>query len=294
MSATRSKYLVHAELVDIGVVPADFDDAMAGHPLERRLNRIERVVATYLGQIDRRLSRGLQMFFGTADAALLAACEIQHRCAVLPQVSARRLALRIGIHHGVVRERSKDGVDNSWEIASQLSVDNDGIVVSETVVLALSPELRKLAVPLGDLPAGSLAYKVDWRCGIPSSASGSESVWPSSKPSRPVGAYLVLNYDQIQLELSKDNPLLTVGRDPLSDLVVAGDRMSRHHCRIEKNSDQIVLVDTSTNGTCVVREGGVELLIKKDSVVLKGKGLLFFGRLCNGERRGGVRYEVHA
>lgn len=295
MSETRSKYQVHVELLTTGAVSADFDDVVAGHPLNRRLNRIERVVATFLGRIDKRLSNGLQVFFGTADAALLAACEIQHRCAVLPQVSGYRLALRIGIHHGIVRQRSKDGVDNSWEIASQLAVADDGIVVSDIVFSALTrPELRKLATPLDDISAGSLAYKVNWRGEIPSVSYGTESVWPASQPPLTIGLYLVLHHDQMKLELAKDKPVLSIGRDPLSDLVVVGDRISRNHCRIEKKPDGIVLTDSSTNGTCVVREGGVELLIKKDSVALKGKGMLFFGRLCNGERRGGVKYEVYA
>lgn len=292
MSATRSKYQVHAELLTTGVLSADFDDALAGHPMARRLNRIERVAATYLGRVDKRLGNGLQILFDTADAALLGACEMQHRCDVLPQVSGHRLALRIGIHHGVVRQRSKDGPVNTWEIAAQLVVADDGIVVSEVVVAALSPELRKLALPLGDIPAGSLAYKVDWRGEIPSASYGGESVWPASKPPRPIGPYLVLNYDLIELELSNDNSVLTIGRDPLNDLVVTGERISRNHCRVEKKPDRIALTDTSTNGTCVVPEGGVEFMVKKNSVVLKGKGMLFFGRPCHGERRGGVRYEA--
>jgi hypothetical protein len=292
MSATRNKYQVHAELLTTGVLSADFDDALAGHPMARRLNRIERVVATYLGQVDKRLGNGLQVVFETADAALLSACEMLHRCEVLPQVSGHRLALRIGIHHGVVRQRAKDGPVNTWETAAELAVADDSIVLSEIVLAALNPELRKLALPLGDIPAGSLAYKFDWRGEIPSASHGGDSVWPASKPPRPIGPYLLLNYDQMQLELSSDNPVLTIGRDPLNDLVVTGERISRNHCRIEKKPDRIALTDTSTNGTCVVPENGVQLMVKKNSVVLKGKGMLFFGRPCNGERRGGVKYET--
>jgi len=110
---------------------------------------------------------------------------------------------------------------------------------------------------------------------------------------RPSGCYLVLHLGLKTLELTQDNPEATVGRDPLSDLVLVDDYVSRNHCRIERRFDCIVLTDSSTNGTCVVPDGGVELLVKNDSVVLRGKGLLFFGRLCNGERRGGVSYEAY-
>lgn len=43
--------------------------------------------------------------------------------------------------------------------------------------------------------------------------------------------------------------------------------------------------------TTVLRDGASELLIKNANTILRGKGLLFFGRPFNNERRGGVRYE---
>lgn len=291
MNTPRSKYQVHAELRATGVVSPDFDEALAGHPLERRLNRIERVAATYLGQIDKRLSNGLQMAFETADAALLGACEMQHRCSVLPQVAGKRLALRIGIHQGLLRQRSVDGADNAREIASQLAVADDAILVSDIVIAALSPELRQITRPFDPLPAGIAAQQVDWRSEIPSASYGGESVWPPSKAPHPVGPYLRLHYEQKTLELTQAMPLATIGREPLSHLVLEGDNVSRNHCRIERRADCIVLTDLSTNGTCVVPDEGAEILVKKGSVVLKGKGMLFFGRPCNGERRGGVRFE---
>ena len=103
MNKTRSKYLVHAVILRTGLDTTEFDDAKAGHPLERRLNRLERITASYRGRIDGRTRNTLQMTFDTADAALLSACEMQHRCAVLPQVAKQRLALRIGIHQGLIR-----------------------------------------------------------------------------------------------------------------------------------------------------------------------------------------------
>jgi hypothetical protein len=293
VNTTRSKYQVHAEVLATGIVSAELDDEKAGHPLARRLNRIERVAATYLGRVERRLNNGLQMAFETADAALLGACEMQHRCAVLPQVSGNRLVLRIGIHYGEIRQRLKDGGDNLRELASQLAVLDDGIVASGIVVDALNPELRKLTSPLSDLPAEIVAHKVDWRCEIPSAAYGSESVWPTTKDPHPIGPHLVLHYDRKTLELTQNNPAVTVGREILNDLVVVGTNISRHHCRIERRVDCIVLTDSSTNGTCVAPEEGAELFLKKDSVVLRGRGMLFFGRPCNGERRGGVKYEAY-
>ncbi len=292
MNKGRSRFVVHAELQGTGKMPADFDDIKAGRPMERRLNRMERVVAAYRGHIDARTDNGLRIVFDTADAALLGACEMQHRCAVLPQFSANRLALRIGIDHEVAKQRSKDGADTAPQIASQLAVLDDGIIASEVVVDALNADLRQFVQPTDEPQAGVAAYLVDWRGEIPAGAYGGEALWPTSKRPRAIGAYLLLHLGLKTLELTRENPTATIGREPLNDLVIVDDHVSRNHCRIERRIDGFVLVDSSTNGTCVTPDNGEETLVKNDALVLRGKGLLFFGRLCNGERRGGVRYEA--
>ena len=293
MNKTRSKYLVHAVILRTGLDTTEFDDAKAGHPLERRFNRLERITTSYRGRIDGRTRNTLQMTFDTADAALLSACEMQHRCAVLPQVAKQRLALRIGIHQGLIRQRARDGADNTQDIAMRLAVADDGIVVSELVVQSLNPELRELTRPFDDIPLDIAVHKVDWRREIPSAAFGGESFWPANMASNPVGPYLVLHHGLKTIEATQENPLVTIGRDPTSDLVVVDFFVSRNHCLIERQAKYIVLTDTSTNGTSVLPDTGEEFLVKNNFVVLKGKGLLFFGRPFKGERRGAVRFEAY-
>jgi hypothetical protein len=292
VNTTHSTYHLHAELLATGATSAEYDDTKAGHPLERRLNRMERVAAIYLGLVDKRSSNGLRIVFKTADAALLGACEMQHRCDVLPQVTGHRLALRIGIHRMFAGQQSTDDASTTWQIASQLAMSDDSVVASEAVVSDLSPELRQRTSPFDDFPVDMPAFKIDWRCEMPTTVYGVESVWPASHSLQPVTPYVVLRSDSRTLELTPDKTAATIGREPKSDLPVEGERVSRNHCRIEKRLDCIVLTDLSTNGTSVAPDEGDEILVKNSSVVLKGKGMLFFGRAFNGERRGGVSYEA--
>ena len=293
MNNSRRKFQVYAELIGLSGASADFDDIKAGRPIERRLNRMERVVIAYRGKIDKRLSNCLQVSFETADAALLGACEMQNRCAELPQVSKHRLTLRIGIHRSLVRQRSKDGTYNAWDIAQQLAVVDDSIVVSEIVVTDLSAQLRKTTRPLDDSPVAISTFQVDWQSEITSSAFGGESAWPASIEFHPAGPYLLLHHGLKTIELTRDNPVASIGRDPSNDLVFVSNHVSRNHCQIERRADRIVLTDSSFNGTCIVPDDNAETFLKNDSAILKGKGLLFFGRPFNGERRGGVRYEAY-
>lgn len=291
MNTSRTKYEVHAVLAGTGLSPPPFDESLAGHPLERRINRIERVASAYRGQIEKRLENGRSFSFDAADAAVLAACEMQHRCAALPQVSAQRLALRIGVHQISFRERSRDNDSDADETASQLAAMDDAIVVSERVFTALGLDLRSITRPIGGTPSALVAHQVDWRREIPSSAYGGESFWPTHYSATPTSPYLRLSYGMKSLELTAENPVVTVGRDPSCDLVLTGVHVSRNHCRIERKIDRIVLIDRSTNGTCIAADEGKARLIKSASVALYGNGLLFFGRPFNGERRGGARFE---
>ena len=290
MLKSRSKFLLHAQVRRTETESETFDDAQAGHPIERRLNRIERVAAAYRGQINLRFDSGMQVTFETPESALLAACEMQHRCAVLPQVSRQKLLLCIGIHQGVIRQRVKDGTDTAGEVARQLANVDDGILISSAAHDRLDRNQRLLARPF-DATAGSTDYLIDWRRELPSEAYGGESFWPKAMQSMPSSPHLYLHFDQKTLEVSEDNPCVTIGREPSNTLVLNDAHVSRNHCRIERTSSDIVLTDLSTNGTTVVADNGEERLIKSDRVILTGRGLLLLGRPFRGERRGGIRFE---
>ena len=292
MPKSRSKFVLHATIRRTGADDESFDDARAGHPIERRLNRIERVAAAYRGRIDLRFDDGMRVTFETADSALLGACEMQHRCAVLPQASRQKIALGIGIHQGVLKQRSKDTADDAGDLAAQLARIDDGILISQALFDGLNLELNKLARPFGEPVAGLTAHTIDWRRELPSGAYGGESFWPTSMHSLPTPPYMTLQFGLKTLEISEHHPLATIGRDPLSDLVLNDIHVSRHHCRIERTLKGIVLNDLSTNGTSVIPDNGSEQLVKNGSMLLKGRGLLFLGRPFKGERRGGVRFEV--
>ncbi len=290
-SALR-KYQVHAEVVESGTSYAESDAAKLQRRMERSLNRMERVAAVYLGQIYNRLTNGLQMAFDTAEAAVLGACEMQHRCAALPPQSGNSLTLRIGIHQGLELKRLTDDADSTIEIASLLAVVDDGIVVSGVVISALNPELRKFAHPLNDSPPPIAAHSFDWRREVPSTAYGGRSIWPVTKAFTQTGRWFVLRHNLKTIEFAHDKPIVTIGRDPRNDLVLAGNHVSRNHCRIDRRAEDIVLTDTSSNGTFVLPDQGEELRVARATVVLTGRGMIIFGRQFRGERRGSVMYDA--
>ena len=72
---------------------------------------------------------------------------------------------------------------------------------------------------------------------------------------------------------------VTIGRAEENDIVIKGNLISRLHARLELNRNKILLIDQSTNGTFVTTREGEEAFVRRDSMQLKGEGLIGFGRV---------------
>ena len=72
---------------------------------------------------------------------------------------------------------------------------------------------------------------------------------------------------------------ITIGRAEDNDVVIKGNLISRLHARIEINRNKFVLIDQSTNGTFVQTADGEESFVRRDSLQIKGEGMIGLGRL---------------
>ena len=83
--------------------------------------------------------------------------------------------------------------------------------------------------------------------------------------------------EEIVVDDSRTN--IAIGRAEENDIVVKGNLISRLHARIEFNRNKFLLIDQSTNGTFVTTREGEEAFVRRDSMQLKGEGLIGFGRV---------------
>ena len=82
-----------------------------------------------------------------------------------------------------------------------------------------------------------------------------------------------------------------IGRDMANDLPLSSRKASRQHARIEWRRDKFVLFDHSTNGTYVTIEGEPEVLVKHESFVLRGRGVLSIGESAADSARTAIGFE---
>jgi adenylate cyclase len=90
---------------------------------------------------------------------------------------------------------------------------------------------------------------------------------------------LRLRFDDRELLAEERDSRITLGRAEDNDLVVKGHLISRLHARIEINRNKFVLIDQSTNGTFVQSSDGEESFVRRDSLQIRGQGMIGLGRL---------------
>jgi pSer/pThr/pTyr-binding forkhead associated (FHA) protein len=88
-----------------------------------------------------------------------------------------------------------------------------------------------------------------------------------------------------------ERPNIAIGRAEDNDLVIKGSLISRLHARIEINRNKFVLIDQSTNGTFVQASGEEDAFVRRDSLQIKGTGLIGLGRLPDDVSPQTIRFE---
>ncbi len=249
------------------------------HAVDRCLKRMERGVDGFRGRIVKTVGDELMAVFPTPDDALQAAGEMQQRVGDLPPVSGVKLAIRVGFHHGAVREEGGEVLGESVATAAHLAglAKAGQVLTSAATQAALSP-LQQLStrgldpLALKDRADGLRVFEVVWQdaadLGLPSAPRPAGRV--------DAGARLRVRYAGAAIVLDESSSALNMGRDPACEVAVRDRRASRNHARIERRGEHFVLADQSTNGTFVTFVGEPERFLRREELVLRGSGMIAF------------------
>ena len=285
----------------------------AAYGVERCVNRMERSIAGHEGRIHKLADGHLLATFESGDAACQAAVDMQQRVSSLSPLGGLRLTIRIGLHAGRI-ETNEDGiggeaVDNAMAIARMAG--GDQILASGTLADALSGDSSLLIWALTDfgqideIGEGIGLAEIEWqRKEAQPAPEARPKAQPAPKaatqpPAEPVSlaaeikaapiepvapppevpaCRLVLRFRGQTLQVDVTAPLITIGRDPASGIVIDDRKVSRAHARIERREDRYVFVDASTNGSYIRDEAGEEIALHRgEEHELDGKGHLYFG-----------------
>jgi len=290
MSASPNRsFVMVADIAGSAGLYEKLSEREAAHTVDRCLKRMIRSVEAYRGRIVQQVSDELLAAFDNGESACQAAIDMHQRLADLPPVSGHKLSIRIGLHCG---EATPEALFTDVARVGGMA-RADQILCSQSLVDALPASGLLNTIPrpdLGQFGEGTAAQGV---CLLHWPAKNENSQLHSMFG--PLSAMaldrLCIRYRGKAYLLDDKSPVLTLGRDPASKLVIEDRKASRQHGRIERRHNGYHLIDTSTNGSFVTIGGRQEILVRKHEVLLEEKGTICFGSSANDPGADRIEYE---
>lgn len=260
------------------------------------IDQMQGAVEQHRGTVIKTMGDEVMATFPTADDALNAAAQIQRSISTHPalQVEGQPVSVRIGCHYGPVVLESRDVFGATVHTANRMTsqAKSGQVMTTAATVEHLSPEWRSAVrqIDIATLKGQGneiTLYEVIWQTDdvtsmLPSIAMGNG---PERKALR---LRLVLPDREVMIDETR--PQISIGRADENDVVVRGNLISRIHARIELSRSKFLLIDQSTNGTFVNALDGEESFVRRDSMQLKGVGMIGLGKVPEADSPQTIRF----
>lgn len=249
------------------------------------LDLMQGATEAHKGTVIKTIGDEVMATFPTADDAMNAAAQIQRSITTHPalQFEGHAVSVRIGCHFGPVVLERHDVFGATVNTANRMTsqAKSGQIVTTAATVSLLSPDWRASVrqIDLATLSvqgAEVMLYEALWQ------SDDITSMLPSihlggGADRKAVRLRLILNDRELVLDESR--PQTAIGRADENDVIIRGNLISRIHARIELSRSKFLLIDQSTNGTFVSSVNGEEAFVRRDSMQLKGAGLIGLGKV---------------
>lgn len=243
------------------------------------LDLMQDITRAFDGRVVKTIGDGVMCVFPTADAAAMAASEMQVRISQRRSESETKLMIRAGFHYGAVIEDGDDVFGDSVNVAARMAglALSGQVITSGATAAMLSPHLRSFTRRLDALPVKGKSEEVEvhellWQTG------SDHTVMPTRTAPKTVDAgtaSLRVTYHGATITLKGG---ASFGRDTGNTVVVADPTASRLHARVELRGGKFILIDQSSYGTFVTISGGSEIRLRREEMILHGSGVIAFGR----------------
>ena len=232
------------------------------------------------GRVVKTIGDSIMAVFPTADAAAIAANEMQAAAQKLGDAGGTRVGLRIGFNFGPVVEQDGDVFGDAVNLAARLCdlASKGQIITSRETAKLLSrpfwPSLRELyKIPVKGKEQEIELLEVMWGSAV------EERTAVAAPPAQDYASQVLdLSLHDKRLSVGKDRRKVTFGRDHEADFSIQDRMISRAHAMIERRRDKFILIDHSSNGTYVTLDGEPEAFLCRDELLLRGHGWISFGQ----------------
>ena len=255
----------------------ELGDQEAHARIDQRLRLLQRAAADHGGQVVKSMGDGLMCDFGEAERALQAAHAMQ--LTMFSSLGGLSLGIHVGCHYGPVLDNAGDIYGDSVNVVARIVglAKTGQVILTREVVDRLSDGMRQNVRPLGDVTVKGRREPVEILEYVWEGSPELTTVRLATSTQRSARLRLVCAEHEQWLDGSGPDSI-TLGRDAASDIVILDREASRQHARIEKRPDRFVLVDHSSNGTFVVIGTEAEVWVRREELILRGRGRIALGR----------------
>ena len=277
--APSNPAVLFADIVGSTRLYETLGDTRAKSLIDECIGTMRDVVEQYGGRVVKTIGDEVMCVLPTADSACLAATDMQLKISAMAESSGVKRAIRAGFHAGPVIEDDNDVFGDSVNIAARMAGLAKGmqIITTQATVQQLSLLLQSSTRRIASLTVKGKGDDIDV-CEVIWQASDELTMAVSSISLQSASARLSLVYAGTEMVLDRANSGIVLGRDPSCQIVVTDRMASRQHARIERRRDRFFLIDQSTNGTFVTFVGEEEIALRREELMLRGKGCIAFGR----------------
>lgn len=241
------------------------------------LDDLGAATAEHGGVVVKTIGDEIMSAFPSPFEGVSAAVGMQRIMNARAPVQGLATAVRIGVHWGPVVIESEDVFGDVVNVAARVVALSaaDQILTTETTLAA------------SDQPVPHRSLGVHGVRGRDEQLHLCEVLWRGETSQMTVMAPKLDLAPRARLEISLGDDSralgsdgvdsLSIGRGAECDLVVPSAQASRAHADIVRRGGRFYLDDHSTNGTYLKPEGGREMFVHRDQVLLQGSGMIRLG-----------------
>ena len=248
------------------------------------------------GSVIKTMGDEVMATFPTADDALNAASQMQKEISAHPglKIDDYALAIRIGCNYGPVVLENRDIFGSAVHTANRMTSQAKAgqIMTTANMVEQLSTDWR----------ASVRQIDIATLKGRSSEVALFEVLWQPEETTSMVPAIAArdrvskqqrmrLRYQGQEVYVDEAHANVNMGRAEENDLVVKGNLISRLHARVEISRNKFLLIDQSTNGTFVLGKDGEESFVRRDSMQIRGEGLIGLGKAPDSNSSQVIRFD---
>jgi class 3 adenylate cyclase len=245
------------------------------------------------GRVVKTMGDEVMATFPTAASAVDAACRMQRLIKERLSDLSVPVAIRVGLHYGPVVLEAGDVFGSTVHLANRMTSQAKAsqIITTAATVDQLPAHLQAMTRQI-DLTSVTGRREEVVLCEVLWQREDSTAMLPTLAlgGARTKARRLKLRYRNCEVIVSEEQPNVNIGRSEDSDLVVKDSLISRLHARVEYRRGKFMLVDLSTNGTCMVNETGKEQFVRRESAPITGRGMIGLGRVAQANAAHTIEY----